>query len=262
MLRKLAGVTPLALPLPPPSWGFPPQSPGLRAHEVHVWLASINATERDGRDLASLLSPDELTRADRYRFTRDRDRCVARRGLLRCLLGSYLDASPDQIRFRYGANGKPALAADADGRALRFNLSDSHGLALYAFALDQEVGVDIERIDTEIATEEMARRFFSDREVEDLLDVPEPLRIPAFFRGWTRKEAYLKARGSGLTLDLNRFDVSLRPDEPAALRRAPGGPDEIARFSFAELPPVEGFMAALCVGERASRLRCWRWPEP
>jgi 4'-phosphopantetheinyl transferase len=225
-----------------------------------VWLASIELAAWKGHDLAALLSPDELARAHRYRFTRDRDRCVARRGLLRLMLGHYLRARPDQIGFRYGEHGKPSLASDGGGQAVRFNVSDSHGRALYAFTLNHELGVDLERIDPEMATEEIARRFFSGREVEDLLGLPSPLQSEAFFRCWTRKEAYIKARGDGLSLALDQFDVSLRPGEPPALRRSAGGPGETARFTLAELPPVEGFAAALCVEGLVSRLRCWRWP--
>ena len=256
-----SGVTSLGLAAPPPVWNRPPRGPRLRGDEVHVWLASIEPAAWQGHDLAALLSPDELARAQRYRFTVDRDRCVARRGLLRLLLTRYLGARPDQIGFRYGGHGKPALAPEGGGQAVRFNLSDSHGLALYAFALNRELGVDVERIDPEVATEEIARRFFSGREVEDMLGLPGPLQGEAFFRCWTRKEAYIKARGDGLSLALDQFDVSLRPGEPSALRRSAGGPGETARFTLRELPPVEGFAAALCVEGRVSRLRCWRWPE-
>jgi 4'-phosphopantetheinyl transferase len=253
-------MTALGRPTTPSAWDHPPPTPRLPSQEMHVWLAAIDGSGPAGPDLVSMLSPDELARADRYHFARDRDRFISRRGILRSLAGAYLRIPPNQLRFRYGSHGKPSLAdADGDARGLRFNLSSSHGTALFAFVTGRELGVDIELVDRDTPAEEIAGRFFSAREVEDLLGLAGPLRAQAFFRCWARKEAYLKARGDGLSLGLDQFDVTLRPGEPAALRSFPAAAPGVAKFDFAELPPVEGFEVALCVAGGAPRLRCWRW---
>jgi 4'-phosphopantetheinyl transferase len=170
-----------------------------------------------------------------------------------------LDVEPSQLRFRYNRYGKPALAGELAEDWLRFNLSHSHGLALYAFTENREIGVDLEFIRPELAGEEIARRFFSSAEAAELAALPSHLRTEAFFNCWTRKEAYIKARGKGLSLPLDQFDVSLAPGKPAALLRARGEPDESSRWSLTALAPAQGYVAALAVEGHAYQLRCWRW---
>ena len=189
---------------------------------MHVWRAALDVPESQVRSLWDTLTADERQRAEHYVFEKDRTHFVVARGLLRVLLGRYLRQDPPHLRFTYGPHGKPALATDTGGGALRFNVSHSHGLALYAITRGREVGVDVERIRPEVAQEKIAERFFSPREVTLLRALPAPLQATAFFACWTRKEAYIKATGEGLTLPLDQFDVSLLPGEPPRSCAPPG----------------------------------------
>jgi 4'-phosphopantetheinyl transferase len=207
------------------------------------------------------LEPDERARAQRFRFERDRRRFMATRGILRLLLASYAGIAPGEVRFTYGAHGKPVLAGSASAQSLRFNLSHSRGVTLYAVTHGREIGVDIEFIRDLPDAEAIARRFFSPAEVTALLGLPDDLRRDAFFRCWTRKEAYIKAQGTGLTASLVRFSVSLVPDQPAQLLQVAGDPDAPSRWSLCDLPAIPGYAAALAAADRTWTLRCWRWTE-
>jgi 4'-phosphopantetheinyl transferase len=167
----------------------------LPAGEVHIWQMRLDPGPDQLERLHSLLSPEERARAARYRFREHARRFIAGRGRLRELLAAYLGCEPAGIRFRYGASGKPAVAAGTD---LRFNVSHSEEVALYVFARGREVGIDIERIRPDFRWERIARRYYSAAEQELLRTLPPELRAAAFFQFWTRKEAYLKARGEGL----------------------------------------------------------------
>jgi 4'-phosphopantetheinyl transferase len=171
---------------------------------------------------------------------------VLGRGFLRVLLGRYLETEPKEVRFTYGLFGKPALADEHATSRLRFNASHSHELAVYAFAWEHEIGVDVEYVKTDFASEDIARHFFSAYEVATLMALPEAERGPAFFRCWTRKEAYIKAIGSGLSHPLDEFDVTLAPDMAAALLRDHRDPNAISRWSMSNLE-LDGYAGALVV---------------
>lgn len=232
----------------------------LQSDEVHVWRAVLDVPESQVRSLWYTLTAEERQRAERYIFEQDRTRFVVARGLLRVLLGGYLRQDPPHLCFTYGPHGKPALATDTGRAALRFNVSHSHGLALYAITHGREVGVDVERIRPEIAQEKIAERFFSPREVTVLRALPPLLQVPAFFACWTRKEAYIKAKGDGLTLPLDQFEVSLAPGEPAALLRTAWDPQEAACWALQDLAPAPGYRAAVAVAGHDWRLTCWDGP--
>ena len=172
--------------------------------------------------LPGYLSPDERERADRFVFARDRDRFVAGRAFLRLLLAQYLGCEPRALRFRYGPNGKPALADERSD--LHFNLAHSGALAVCALARGSELGVDLERLRPIRDAEGVVRSAFSPREVARLESLPETARLRAFYEGWTRKEAFLKALGHGLARPLDSFDVTLGPGEPPRLLRTLGRP--------------------------------------
>ena len=227
----------------------------LEAGEAHVWCASLRPGEAALAAMRALLSADERERAGRFYFEKDRSAYAVARGLLRTLAGLYLDAPPERLRFDYTDYGKPYLA----GGTLRFNLSHSHEVALYAFTSGAEVGVDVEYVRPELAGAEIARRFFSPREVESLLALPSAEQAEAFFKCWTRKEAFIKAVGQGLSFPLERFDVSLAPRAPAELLSVSGDEREAARWFMRDVTPGPGYAAALvCEGE-VGRVRCWRW---
>ncbi len=227
---------------------------------VHVWRTATGVPTSRLAPLYEALARHERARADRFRFEADRRRFAVTRGVLRQILGRYLDVEPAAIEFRYGAHGKPSLARTAAGRDLRFNLSHSRGLALHAFAVGREIGVDVERIRPDTDVMGVARRSFSPAEMEVLTNLPAGQRHEAFFDCWTRKEAFIKARGEGIALGLSRFDVTLRPGEPAALLRFDGDPAEVARWSMRALDPGEGYKAALAVEGRGWELGCWDYP--
>jgi 4'-phosphopantetheinyl transferase len=188
----------------------------------------------------AILSAEEQARAARFRFARDRRRFANCRAQVRTILARYLSINPAQIEFRYNEFGKPAV----DG--LYFNVSHSHDVAMMAVSQSREVGIDIERIDASFANDNIPERFFSPREVAALRELPSTLQLDAFFRCWTRKEAYVKARGMGLSLALDSFDVTLAPGEPARFLR---GADD---WSVQSLSPIAGYAAAVVGGEPAS----------
>jgi medium-chain acyl-[acyl-carrier-protein] hydrolase len=238
----------------PEAWAVPP----LAGDEVHVWRAPLDQPADRLEALRRTLAPDELQRGERFHFEKDRRHYVAGRGILRTLLGRYLGRDPGGLQFSYNPQGKPTLAGEAAG--LRFNLAHSHGLALFALCRGRELGVDLERIRPEFAGEPVARRFFSPREVAALRALPEERRHEAFFVCWTRKEAYLKATGKGLSLPLDCFDVSLAPGEPAALLATRHDPAEAGRWSMTALAPARGYAGALAVEGGGWRLWRGQWP--
>ena len=234
----------------------------LGRDEVHVWRASLDQAPARIQGFLHTLAADERARAERFYFERDRDHFIVARGVLRAILGRYSSRAPEGLSFCYGAHGKPALAGHSGADAIRFNVSHSGELALYAVARDREVGIDLERIRFDLAAAEIAERFFSQAEVEMLRALPAEAQRDAFFRCWTRKEAYIKARGEGLSLPLDQFDVSLAPGEPAELLRTQRDPSEASRWSIHELTPAPGYVAAVAVEARGWRLSCWQWPDP
>jgi 4'-phosphopantetheinyl transferase len=240
-------------------WSVPPQTVFLRDHEVHVWKAHLRRQSPSIQSLIPTLSPDELARAKRFYFQKDREHFIVARGLLRVILGRYLNREPSQLQFCYNPYGKPALSCQSGSHGLRFNLSHSHGLALYAITRGREIGVDIERIRPDMVEDQIAERFFSPGEVRALRSLPPSLQPVGFFNCWTRKEAYIKAKGKGLSLPLDQFDVSLVPGEPAALLHVSGDAGESSRWSLHKLVPGPGYAAAVIAEEHNWRLQCWQW---
>ena len=241
----------------PVPWPLPPPRLRPARDEVHVWRVVLDHRPSCVEALLLFLAGDERARADRFRFERDRGRFVVGRATLRQLLGRYLGRAPEALSFRYGERGKPDLAWEAEASPpLRFNVSHSHGLALHAVTLDRHLGVDLERIETRFQ-EDIAERFFSRHEVATLRALPVEQQTAAFFTCWTRKEAYVKAKGDGLSFALDRFAVSL--DEPATLLHTQDDPREAARWRLATLRPGSDFAAALAVAGSDWRLECWEW---
>ena len=220
--------------------------------EVHLWQATLDARLADR--LKHLLSADEISRADRFHFAKDRNHFIAARALLRTLLSAYLGINAEELRFSYAEKGKPSLE-EHQRSAINFNLAHSHGMALYAFSHSREIGVDLEFIRENLEGEKIAERFFSPREIDELRTVPAELKKQAFFNCWTRKEAYIKALGAGLSMPLDEFDVSLLPGEAAALLRNHKEPREVARWNMQSIPMPSGYVAALVVEGHDWRLK-------
>src|SRR5688572_13058173 len=207
------------------AWAHGPAEPGLAQKEVHVWRASLDVPAEAPDALRAHLSPDERERAAAFYFEQARNHYAASRGILRALLSRYLQQPANTFAFTYTSYGKPLLPID-----LKFNVSHSYGLALFAFVLGPEVGVDLERIRPEFAGQEIAERFFSADEARTLKEVPTDERARAFFRCWTRKEAFIKAHGTGLSFPLREFTVEFSAGTPARLLSTPYDPDALHRW--------------------------------
>ncbi len=242
------------------SWLHPPESLTLADDEVHVWRASLDLPGSHIQRLHHILIADEQKRAGRFHFQKDRDRFIVAHGVLRAILSCYLGVEPGQLCFCYNPYGKPALTKEFGGERVRFNMAHSRGLAIYALTCGREIGIDLEYVRADLADGQIAECFFSHREVAMLRAVPKNLQKEAFFNCWTRKEAYVKARGEGLSLPLDQFDVSLTPGEPAELLSTPGDSPEAAHWSLQALSPGPGYAAALAVEGCSWRLKCWQWP--
>jgi 4'-phosphopantetheinyl transferase len=227
-------------------WSSPIATPELTNSEIHVWRVLLPTDQVAVRRLEATLASDEQARAARFIFERDQARFIAARGILRDSLGKYMRCAPQAVEFVYGPRGKPAVAGRSPLPALRFNLSHSNDLAVIAIARAREVGIDIEMIRPGIATDEIAKRYFSSKETAELSRMPAELRTEAFFLCWTRKEAYIKARGDGLHIPLDSFDVSLSPTMPATLSSADESRWSIESFvpSLATEPKYAGAVAA------------------
>ena len=242
-------------------WLPSPQNLALSGDEIHVWRASLEGSPALVQRLQRTLTPDEAARAARFYFERDRTHYIVARGVLRSILGRYLGTEPGQLRFSYTSYGKPALISTSGMRTLNFNLSHSHEIALVAVTRGREIGVDVEHLRADFAGAEIAERFFSAAENVALRALPPELRVEGFFTCWTRKEAYIKARGEGLSHPLDQFDVSLVPGGPAQLLRTRGDPRDLRRWSLKELYPGPGYVAALAAEGHGWRLSCWQWQE-
>jgi len=214
---------------------------------IRVWRAELDRSEPETAALAALLAPDERARADRYRFERDRRRFAVGRGLLRTLVGRTLGIAPEEITFTYGTRGKPALERPGDS-GLEFNLSHSNGLALLATSWGRAVGIDLEYQGKELDFLGIADRFFTPQELAQIRSQPEAAtQRSAFFRGWARKEAFLKARGDGLWVGLDQFEVAIDPAAPSRVVWTAWDPDEAGRWSMIDLDVAPGFASALVV---------------
>jgi 4'-phosphopantetheinyl transferase len=216
----------------------------LRSGELHVWAGTLELPAGAVERLHGLLSPDERERAARFRFDRDRNRYIAGRGQLRLLLSRYTGTPPAELAFRYGAFDKPELT----GGGPHFNVSHSGAVLLIGVTPDHEVGVDVELDSTDLARERIPERFFSPEEVRTLRSLPEALQARAFLACWTRKEAFIKARGDGLSLALDSFDVTLAPGQPVAVRRTAWSQNEPKEWCVIDLSDVNaGYVAAVAV---------------
>jgi 4'-phosphopantetheinyl transferase len=249
----------MEMTLRPPSWNSWWDHPLLRSDDVHVWRVALDQPASVAQSFLRILAPDERRRSENYYFPKDRDCFVIARGVLRTLLGRYLQSEPDQLRFCYGSHGKPALIGPSGSDQIRFSVSHSNQLALCAVTRNREVGVDVEYVREDLANTEIAERFFSSREAAMLRALPIERRVEGFFNCWTRKEAYVKARGRGLSLPLNLFDVSVGPGAGAAILSTQENSKEALNWSLRDLEPAHGYVAALAVAGGNWRLSCWDW---
>jgi 4'-phosphopantetheinyl transferase len=230
----------------------------LSQAEVHLWVAPLVISAEKSAYFKSILSLDEQERAGCFRKSRDAQRFVAARGSLRSLLGAYLAIEPDRLRFAYDAFGKPRLDGEETLTSMRFSVSHSGDLALFGFARRHKMGVDVERIRPDIDIADLAARYFSPNEFKKLRSLPADQQREAFYCGWTRKEAYLKARGQGLSFPLDRVEVSLTPGEPAMILKASGDRGVSRRWTIQHLSPAPTYIGAAAVEGCDIAFRCFK----
>jgi 4'-phosphopantetheinyl transferase len=234
----------------------------IAENEIHIWSVNLELPELQTKKLQLYLSTDELQRAQRFYFEKDQNHFIVARGMLRKILSFYINRQPYEFSFEYNKFGKPFLLYGFRGDKFRFNLSHSQGLALYAITLNHEIGIDIEYIREDFSDLEIADRFFSPDEVAVLHSLSPENQKEAFFLCWTRKEAFIKAKGKGLSIPLDQFDVSLAPGQPAELLRTKYDRKDVSHWSLFNLTVKPGFAAALAVeGAQQWKIKYWKWEE-
>jgi 4'-phosphopantetheinyl transferase len=242
-------------------WSLPTNQRQLDNNNVHVWAVDLNKSTERIFSLHQTLSSDEQDRAGRFHFERDRNRFIAGRGILREILGSYLETTPSQLQFIYNPQGKPALTSFPERPLLHFNLTRSQDLALIAVTRACAVGIDVEWIHPINDAENIAARFFSPREAAELAAIPNGQREAAFYNLWTRKEAFLKATGEGITEKLGQIEVSFLPEQPAQIRSISGDSRAAADWTLTGFTPAPGYVAAVAAQAQGLKLSCWQWPR-
>lgn len=238
-----------------PIWSPPPESPSLAEGEVHLWRLDVGEAPDIDAHLP-ILSADERERAARFLDDPIRRRYVAGRALLRRILSRYAVRPPQSLAFLYGDHGKPSLPGDLAW--LAFNMTDSHGMLLYAVARGRRLGVDVERFRPSVQSERLARRYFAPSEAQALADTPPERRHETFFIVWTRKEAYVKAIGTGLSFPLKDFEVTVPgDDQPPRILSIRGSCDEAAQWTLTPFSPAPGYTASLVADGPRPVLRFW-----
>lgn len=247
----------LSLPDEINPWPAAPAELRLAAHEVHVWASSLRVSSDILTGFMAMLSPLEKEHAGKFKFHLHRNRFIAGRGLLRTILGRYLQTRPSKLDFVYSPQGKPALDLKSGGAGFHFNLAHTEDLALFGVTRVGPVGVDVESIRPVKEIGDLVARFFSQRENMSFQKVPMGGKPAAFFNFWTRKEALLKATGEGITSSLNLVEVSFLPDEPARVLAISGDSKKAASWSLHALSPAPGFVGAVAIQARNISLCCW-----
>jgi 4'-phosphopantetheinyl transferase len=227
----------------------------LKSSDVHLWLITVPAALDSLDDCRQRLTSDERDRADRFHFAQDRARFTLGRAVLRQLLARYLRHRDFQLTVN--SHGKPRLVESA--RALEFNVAHSGDLVLLGFTHGRAIGVDVERVRPDFATTEIANRFFAPDEAAVVAALPQPDRARGFFDCWTRKEAYIKAKGLGLALPLHSFSVVFTAGQAPAVLRVDDDPSAPDRWTMLDLPTCDGYAAAAAVEARDLNVALFRW---
>lgn len=228
----------------------------LDEHTIHLWrgkpASGVRIEDAPVTQFVRLLSGEETARMLRFHFALDQSAFAFARGMLRTVLGGYLGVSPERLSFHSSELGKPALSGQWAESNLHFNLSHTHGAVVVAVCLHREIGADIEHVRVDFEVEDIAAKFFSARERNSLMSfAPGRARIEAFFRCWTRKEAWLKARGSGLSFPLKDFDVSIAAEEREVTLVTRPDPDEARRWLILDGRAPASYAAAVAIARRS-----------
>ena len=231
----------------PNKWEFLPSDLALGEGEVHLWRVQLDLPPTVVDDIENVLSEAEREKAARYYIEADRARFTASKVCQRTVLGAYLGIAPGSVTFRVNSYGKPSLSGEHRDESLQFNLSHTRGLGLFAVARGSEIGVDIEEIRSREMDLGIAHRFFSQQEVKSLERLSAAEQKIAFYVCWTRKEAYIKARGQGLSFPLDKFSVSFEPDVPPILLSNDVDPEEVRRWDVYHIDLGDAYTGALVI---------------
>jgi len=230
-------------------------APSLK-EDIHIWYCDFDLNRDKVEYYSSLLSEDEKQKASRFKFKKDEVCYIISRGILRLLIGSYLRINPKDLNFKYTSFGKPFLTFE---NQLKFNVSHSGKMATFAFFKDKEVGVDIEKVKDDFDVLELAQNFFSKTEIIALEKQSKEELSKAFFRCWTRKEAFIKAEGSGLSFPLDKFAVSLDDDYKADLLETEFNPAEKEDWSLSSFVPAPSYLGAIAVKCPNTQIQYHNW---
>lgn len=245
------------------TWRQPPETITLSHGEVHVWMTSIDRRRSEMDNLHQTITDDEKARAECFRFDTHRQRYIVGRATLRAILSRYVGIPPNRLRFQYNSYGKPMLVERKDRGVLptgtlNFNLSHSNRLVLYAVTQGREIGVDIEYIRDNLDVLRIAKRYFSTQEFSEIASLPQTRQIKTFFDCWTRKEAFIKAKGEGFSLPTDQFNVSITPENTVAWLHTATDQHDTSSWSIQALTPASGYAAALAVqGPPPPVLQTW-----
>ena len=235
------------------AWTVPTKPVVLTSQEVHVWLARLDDASFCEECCQCLLSSEEKNRASRFKFAKDRRHYIASHAALRSTLSSYLPVAPEDLQFSTDPNGKPTLTQIPAKLLVQFNLSHSNEIALIAVVRERQIGVDAEWVKQDFPFLEVAQRFFSAKEVAALTALPTQLQRLAFFKCWTGKEAFLKAKGTGLSGELDEVEIVLNPDGGVRVNGT------LPNWTLVELIPSDGYVGALVFEGQQCRLKCFQW---
>lgn len=245
--------------VPSYAFGLPPSDLELRDDEIHIWFSYLDKTINELYHFSQMLSIDERMRMGRFHRDEDKKRFIVRHGILRKIFGGYIGVEPNDLQFYYDKKGKPSLLENLGRGSVQFNLSHSNGVAIFAFTRNHDIGVDIEYIREIPEMDKIVRRFFSEKENEAFRLLPDSQKRAAFFKGWTSKEAFVKALGDGLTRPLYNFDVSLSPNKSGELLKIDGDSNEAHQWSIQYLEPLPDFACAFAIRSKFFNVKCWQW---
>ncbi len=235
-----------------PSWDNPPEKLNLFKNEIHIWRANLDLPSMMLKKLARILSEDEKTRANRFRFEQHRDRFIAARGILRQLLGNYLQIKSDLVIFEYSSRGKPQIVSSLNQDNLQFNVSHSQDWDLYGFNYQRIIGVDLEYIKDNIDYKQLAKRFFRTQELQLINSYPAREQKTIFFQLWTAKEAYLKATGDGLAESLDTIQFTLNNNSKLNLVAIKQAQQQASHWLIDNFIPQDNFIATIAVENRST----------
>ena len=238
-------------------WTNAATCPSLAPDEVHIWWLALDLPENEIYRCRSTLHQMELKRANRFRFDKHRHRYIAGRAHLRSLLGRYLSVLPEDIALKFGPLGKPYISDKFAWPKLYFNYSDSNGMALYAFSLGRELGIDLEHLLRRVDHDRIARRKFSASEAATIRQCTDSRRGSAFLACWTRKEAYGKAEGFGIRYPLDSVDLcNDLTNNSLRIPKADGADDSF--WTVKQLHPHPEYVGAVAVDGQGWHISAWR----